>query len=117
MFRLFAPLFFLILGAMPAWADFKPVTERNEFVRLITGKTLSRPFVKLQVSTDGTIAGRGARWDITGDWSWQGQYFCRDLFWGGDPLGYNCQEVRFDGRSLRFRSDKGTGDYADFRLN
>jgi hypothetical protein len=38
------------------------------------------------------------------------------LVWGGDDLGYNCQEVKTNGSQLRITSDKGTGDSADFRL-
>ena len=103
--------------ASPALADLKKVESQQEFVTLIKNKTLTRPLIKLTVSPDGSIAGRGARWDVEGSWSWQDGYFCRDLFWGGDPLGYNCQEVRAtpDGR-IKFTSDRGAGDSAMFRL-
>ena len=101
----------------PAQADLRKVESQQEFVTLVANKTLPRPLIKLTVSPDGSIAGRGARWDGVGSWSWQDGYFCRDLFWGGDALGYNCQEVRAtpDGR-IKFTSDKGAGDSAMFRL-
>ena len=102
--------------AIPATAEFAKVHEQAEFLSLITGKELKRPFIKLEVTPEGEIIGQGAAWPVTGNWTWQEGYFCRDLFWGGDPLGYNCQEVKaFDGR-IRFTSDRGTGDSADFRL-
>lgn len=103
--------------AAPAAADLRKVDDQREFVQLVNGKTLTRPFVKLTVMPDGQIEGRGARWDVEGTWSWQNGYFCRDLFWGGDPLGYNCQEVQAsaDGR-IKFTSDRGAGDSAMFRL-
>ena len=108
---------FAICAAAPAWAELRKVESQQEFVTLIQNKTLTRPLVKLTVSPDGRIAGRGARWDVEGSWSWQDGYFCRDLFWGGDALGYNCQEVRAtsDGR-IKFTSDRGAGDSAMFRL-
>jgi hypothetical protein len=31
-------------------------------------------------------------------------------------LGYNCQAVLRNGRTVRFVSDQGTGMHADFRL-
>ena len=99
-----------------AAAELKRVESRSEFVSLVQGKTLSRPLVKLSVGADGSISGRGVRWDVTGSWSWQNGYFCRDLNWGGDELGYNCQEVRANGRDMRFTSDQGRGESADFRL-
>ena len=108
----------LVLATLPALAsaDLAPVKDRDAFVKLIAGKTLTRPLVTLTVSPDGRIEGRGAKWDVTGSWSWQDGFFCRELNWGGDELGYNCQEVRANGNRLRFTSDKGTGDSADFRL-
>ena len=106
-----------VLAASPAWAELRKVESQQEFVTLVKNKTLTRPLIKLTVSPDGRIAGRGARWDVEGTWSWQNGYFCRDLFWGGDALGYNCQEVQAtaDGR-IKFTSDRGAGDSAMFRL-
>ncbi len=104
------------LIGVPASAEFTRVEDRDAFVGLIEGKTLTRPFVRLQVSPQGDISGRGMRWDVDGDWTWQDGFFCRDLFWGGDDLGYNCQEVRANGQKIRFTSDRGSGDFADFRL-
>ena len=104
------------LFALPAFADFQQVTNRDQFVALVNGKTLTRPLVQINVLPDGRITGKGATWGISGDWKWQGKYLCRSLFWGGDDLGYNCQEVKVDGTKVRITSDKGTGQSADFRL-
>lgn len=110
-------VFAFALFAVPAAAELRKVESQQEFVSIVSGKTLTRPLIQLTVTPDGRIAGRGSRWEVEGTWSWQNGYFCRDLFWGGDPLGYNCQEVRAtpDGR-IRFTSDKGSGDSATFRL-
>jgi hypothetical protein len=109
----------LVVGLTPqtAMAEQKIVTTYQEFLALVRGKTLTRPLIRLQVSEDGQITGRGATWDVEGTWRWQNGYFCRDLYWGGDALGYNCQEVRARGNRIRFTSDKGTGQSAEFRLN
>ncbi|MEP3053942.1 dihydrodipicolinate reductase [Ascidiaceihabitans sp.] len=104
------------VSAHTAAADVAKVQDKRQFVDLVAGKTLTRPFVKLEVSKDGTISGRGARWDVTGQWAWRDGYFCRDLFWGGDPLGYNCQEVTVREGRVKFTSDKGNGDSAEFRV-
>jgi hypothetical protein len=117
-FRLLAILSSCCAFALPniAAAELKKIDNKSDFVRLVQGKTLTRPLVRLQVLPDGKISGRGMRWDFTGSWSWQNGYFCRDLYWGGDDLGYNCQEVRANGSEMRFTSDQGAGDSADFRL-
>lgn len=111
----------LLTAFLSAWfssamAELVKVEDQSDFVELITGKTLTRPLIKLTVSPDGRIEGIGLRWDVEGTWSWQNGYFCRDLFWGGDALGYNCQEVHANDESIQFTSDRGTGDSATFRL-
>jgi hypothetical protein len=110
-------IFAALSVALPVWAESKVVTSQTDFVKLVSGKTLTRPLVRIEVRPDGSIAGKGAAWDVTGTWKWQGSYFCRDLYWGGDALGYNCQEVRVEPGRIRFTSDKGQGDSAAFRLN
>lgn len=102
--------------ASVAQAELVKVDDQQEFVTMVKGKTLTRPWVTLNVTPDGQIMGRGLTWDVEGTWSWQDGYFCRDLFWGGDPLGYNCQEVQASGERIRFTSDRGAGDSAEFRL-
>lgn len=104
------------LLAAPAFAELQPVKNRDAFVALMNGKHLTRPLVKIQVLPDGRIAGTGAAWRVTGRWSWEQGYLCRSLEWGGDDLGYNCQEVRTDGSKVRITSDRGTGRSADFTL-
>lgn len=102
--------------ASTAQADFQKVESKSVFVSTINGKTLTRPLVKLQVTPSGSISGTGAVWDVTGEWSWRDGFFCRSLNWGGDDLGYNCQEVAVTGSKIRFTSDKGTGQSAEFSL-
>ena len=106
----------MVTFAAPAFAEFQQIISRSEFVSVVSGKTLSRPLVRLKVSPSGRISGRGATWDVTGKWQWQGKYFCRSIEWGGDDLGYNCQEIKVQGSTMRITSDKGAGDSADFRL-
>jgi hypothetical protein len=106
----------LMLVATTAHAEFNKIADVSQFVSLVNGKELRRPFVNLEVSEDGAISGMGAAWPVTGNWTWQGGYFCRELYWGGDPLGYNCQEVQATEDRIRFTSDKGAGDSAEFRL-
>lgn len=102
--------------ATPALAELQTITSRADFLALVSGRTLTRPLVKLQVLPDGQITGRGATWDVSGTWQWKGAYFCRSLEWGGDDLGYNCQEVKSDGTKVRITSDQGAGESAEFRL-
>ena len=104
------------LAASAVSAEFSKVDNQSEFVALVAGKTLGRPFIRLEVSPEGTISGTGAAWEVSGNWTWNDGYFCRNLVWGGDELGYNCQRVDVRGGKIRFTSDRGTGDSAEFTV-
>lgn len=108
----------LLLGlAVPAMAEgFAPVTQRDRFVALIEGRDLTRFGITINVTPDGQIKGRAFGRDVTGAWRWNGDYFCRDLYWGKMDLGPNCQAVRVQGNTLRFISDQGAGQFADLSL-
>lgn len=105
------------LSVLPIAAHaFEKVDSRSDFVSLIQGKALTRFGIQLDVTDQGDILGRGFGRDVTGAWQWQGSFFCRSLYWGTYDLGYNCQEVRVNGDTLRFTSDEGAGDSADLQL-
>lgn len=107
----------LSLGVGPAAAsEFRVVTDRNEFVGLIDGRELRRFGIRLTVTPQGDIGGRGFGQDVFGAWEWNGNYFCRDLGYGTTELPYNCQLVAVSDDTIRFVADRGEGDHADFRL-
>ena len=99
-----------------ARAEYLVIKDKNTFIAAIKDKTLKRPHIRLEVTEDGKITGRAAMLSVTGQWTWENSYFCRDLFWGSRNLGYNCQQVSRSGKKIRFTSDKGEGDFADFTV-
>jgi hypothetical protein len=101
--------------AAPA-AAFVPITEGAEFTRTVAGRELSRFGIRLRVTADGGIQGRGFGYPVTGAWRWEGGYFCRVMDWGGTEIPHNCQAVLRAGNRVRFVSDQGRGDRADFTL-
>ena len=107
-------LFFLI--ASPIIASETTISERPDFENLVKDKKLERFLISLSVTDDGKIEGSAAGRDVSGDWNWIDGYFCRTLMWGERELKYNCQKVTFDGRRLRFISDRGAGQSASFAL-
>ena len=107
-------LFFLI--ASPIIASETTISERPDFENLVKDKKLERFLISLSVTGDGKIEGSAAGRDVSGDWDLVDGYFCRPLMWGERELKYNCQKVTFDGRRLRFISDRGAGQSASFAL-
>jgi len=107
----------LALIAAPAVAQaFEQITTRDAFVAAVKGRDLTRLGISVAVSPSGGIEGRAFGYPVTGAWNWQGNYFCRDLYWGGDRLDPNCQAVLIQGDTIRFTSDKGSGRSADLTL-
>lgn len=106
----------LMLAGPAAAEGFSQVTERNTFVALVDGRQLTRFGIKLDVTRDGRIQGRAFGRNVKGAWDWRSGYFCRNLFWGSYEIGANCQAVKVQGRTLRFISDRGTGQSADLQL-
>ena len=92
------------------------ITNRSDFENLVIDKKLERFLISLSVFNDGKIKGSAAGRDVTGDWDWIDGFFCRNLLWGAREIKYNCQQVTFDGKRLRFISDRGKGQSASFAL-
>lgn len=105
-----------VAGAVPAAAEFTAVTSRSAFEQLVDGRELRRFGITLTVTSEGQITGRAFGGNVTGAWTWNDGYFCRDLFYRNDDLGYNCQLVQVSGDTLRFTTDRGAGIYADLNL-
>ena len=103
--------------AAPAKADgFAKISDRNAFVSAVKDRALTRFGIRLSVTPDGAITGRAFGRDVRGAWRWRSGYFCRDLYWGDRDLGPNCQQVEIQGRTIRFTSDRGAGEFADLVL-
>jgi hypothetical protein len=116
-FTFAAALFVTVFGGSVAASEqFSTVTTRDTFVSLVEGRELRRLGIRLTVTGDGRIVGRAFGTEVTGQWEWDGGYFCRDLFYGQRDLGFNCQLVQVNGATMRFTSDQGTGQFADLTL-
>ena len=103
---------------LPAMA-YDAVSDEAAFLDLVEGRTLSlRLFgVSLEVLPDGTIAGQAQGEPVTGTWTWEEGYFCREMSWGDEAIPYNCQLVEARGdRRIRFTTDRGAGESAAFSL-
>ena len=110
---------FVVCAAVPAYAEFVPVSDRDAFLQVLDGRELRMGVfqIALKITPDGQINGSALGWDVTGTWAWEGGYFCREIDWSGEPIPYNCQLVEVqDNAKIRFTVDKGEGDEATFNL-
>ncbi|WP_394155488.1 dihydrodipicolinate reductase [Loktanella salsilacus] len=116
MFRFATVLSFL--PVMAAAQDYVRVTEKDVFLNLMEQGDLTHTFynITVKVTPDGQITGDALGWPVTGNWTWQDGYFCRQMDWGGDEIPYNCQLVEQNGDLVRFTVDQGAGRAAALRL-
>jgi hypothetical protein len=109
-----------IAATLPVAAmAFEPVRDLDSFLSLMEGRELRLGLmgVSLEVTPDGRIEGEASGWPVSGSWTWQDGFFCREMDWGGTPIPYNCQLVEADGAErVRFTTDQGAGDAAAFNL-
>lgn len=107
----------LFVAFVPATAmAFEKIDDRAQFVEAIEGKDLKITGISVNVTPAGEITGRAFGIRVRGEWQWQDGYFCRSLYWGRQDLGPNCQEVTIQGDTIRFTSDRGTGEFADLTM-
>ena len=108
----------VILATAGSAGAMEKLSDRTEFLNSLSGRSLTIGLygLSLAVLPNGIIQGRAAGRDVKGEWTWQDGYFCRTMVWGKREIPYNCQLVEYDGREMRFTTDRGAGDYADFRL-
>ena len=110
----------LALAGVPACAEpFAPVTDLPTFLALVEGRDLRIGLydLTLELAPDGRITGSALGWNITGNWRWDGGFFCRQMDWSGYAVDDNCQLVEALGtEKLRFTTDRGAGDSATFKL-
>lgn len=112
-------VFLLCMLPSLALADFQPISEKSRFLAILEGRELrNRVFgVTLDVRSNGTIIGQAQGWPVSGSWSWQDGYFCREMDWDGYAIKYNCQLVELRGTDeMRFTVDRGAGRSARFKL-
>lgn len=104
-------------GFAPASAvAFEKINSREDFIEAIEGKDLKIAGISVNVTPAGQIKGRAFGIKVRGEWQWRDGYFCRSLYWGRRDLGPNCQEVKVDGDTIRFTSDRGAGEFADLKM-
>lgn len=108
----------LSVTAGAALASYVPVMDEDTFLSLVEGKQLRHRFygITLNVLDTGQVIGSAIGWGVEGTWSWQNGYFCRELYWGGSLIPYNCQLVEINDDLIRFTVDQGAGRSAAFRL-
>jgi len=98
----------LAIGTTPALAE--EIEKKDLFLEQIGGRKLVQADSWVMISVDGKVKGQGPKkGKITGDWTWKGRYYCRDITIDGVTLPHDCQTVSKKGDTVTFTHKKGEG--------
>ena len=113
------PVLFAFIPSLAVAGDFARVSGRDSFVALVSGHEPAVPLfgISLSVGASGQITGKAQGAEVTGEWTWKDDLFCRTMRWSDTDLPPNCQTVEVqDGTRVRFTADEGQGKSAVFVL-
>ncbi len=93
------------------------LTTEAAFRAAIVGKTMGFDGSTFTVNADNTVSGPWDGSGITGTWSWEDPYWCRDIAIGGVDRGSDCQIWAVSGSSATVTRDRGNGSSFTYSLN
>lgn len=120
---------FLVVGltlfVLAAWQTALHVPESSGEERITTEKEFRAKVAGMQATSqsgyatsheDGSITGNFNGQDLTGNWTWEGEYYCRTVMLGDRDLGHDCQVVVVSDDKVTFIRNKGEGKRANYRI-
>ena len=85
------------------------ITTEQEFREIAVGKKLVTKGGVVYQGEDGTLTGAFGSRELTGKWTWEGEYYCRTVQVGDRDFGHDCQAVLVTEDGLVFHRNKGGG--------
>ena len=92
------------------------LTTENEFRAAVAGMTIVWEHGSATIHEDGTVTGTVAGQELTGTWSWQGEFYCRSIKISNITVPDDCQVLILSGDELIVIGDRGMGDSNVFQL-
>ena len=92
------------------------ILTEEEFRRLVEDRKQNAGWGYVINRKDGSIRGFYKGEFVSGEWSWEGEYYCRDVAIGTRDLGHDCQVVAVSGNRIAYTRKKGSGQTSSFEL-
>ena len=92
------------------------ITTEKEFRTYVAGKKNVSQSGYSIIHGDGSITGNFRDMEMTGNWTWEGNFFCRSVQLDGKDLPDDCQVVIVSDDKVSFIRNKGEGKRANFRM-
>ena len=101
----------------PATGTATTITTEAAFRSTLVGKTIGFAGNTFVINADNTVSGPWDGTGITGTWSWEDQYWCRDIAIGGTARNPDCQIWTVEGTSATVTRDRGNGSSFTYSIN
>lgn len=97
------------------------ITTEERFRELVVGKKLVMKYGHGMSHPDGTLTGlyrvKGNRKaELTGNWTWEGEYYCRSGMLGADELPWDCLVVIVKDKKVTFIRGEGKGQKTTHKI-
>ena len=92
------------------------ITTEQEYRDAIVGKKFGDKNGYFVAREDGTITGKFGGKKLTGEWTWEDEFFCRSAKLGSRKLKRDCQVVFLEGNTVTIHRKKGKGKKVTYRL-
>lgn len=110
----------LLISADPAKSHLLNSIGMPDFVRIFTEQEYLDQVVGIRQgrsdsdnwsisNTDGTLGGNFDGTDVTGTWTWENGFFCREGMLGDFEIEYDCQIIEINGNTMRGTTKQGSG--------
>lgn len=97
---------------------YERITTKEQYIELVAGraaKSKGSDFSSTALA-DGTLTSTGGSKKLSGTWTWEEGYFCREGTIGSEPLERDCQIIEIAGDSLKVNRNKGEGESVILKL-
>lgn len=86
------------------------VLSREQFVKLISNRSLVGDGNRFVLHSDGRISGQIDGAKLSGNWHWEEAYFCRTATIDGNDLDHDREAIELRGNYMRYTRNEGHGD-------
>jgi len=101
--------FFMLLISACQTIPYQRMKSKALFTENVVGKQLSWPGgYRVKFSHTGEINGHFPNGDVTGEWHWKDEKFCRSIRINRISKPYECLVIEYNGDQLRFKRNDGS---------
>ena len=92
------------------------LATEQEFRDAVVGRRFGNKHGYFVVHEDGTFTGEFGGKDMTGEWTWEDEFFCRSGKLGTRKIKHDCHVISLEGDKLTGHRKKGKGKKVTYRL-